>query len=682
MSSDGEIWKYNWAEELCSLFESQKNEVGKMRYKEYQTEKGEERSYYVLLPPFHTTVKAQITVTIAEDGTFLTAEQVDRQNNLTIIPVTEKSAGRTSHAEPHPLCDNIKYLAGDYENFCTEAPEKDKKCYRAYMEALEKWHLSKYTHKKVDAIYRYLKKGCLIEDLVREKVISLNAEGQIDTEIKIQGITQEKAFVRFAVMENASEYSPEEIVNGDGAMECWKDQSLMECYILYCRTLETQKDLCYLSGNMEQITYLHAKKIRNEGDGAKLISANDDVNFTYRGRFTSKEQAFAIGMEESQKIHNALKWIIRKQGYTYDTMTIVAWQSQMKPMPMWDAGTDWICEEADALWGNTDDKNEEETDTERVDSSVLVNSNGAERFYQALDGYRKNLNGMSNMILMAFDAATTGRLAMLEYKHIESSQYLNNIQYWHTMCGWIQEKRKKGGTVRYFGIPGIRNIADILYGTEVNGNLTMPDKNRKKMYAELCRKMIPCIWNRAKVPIDIVNLAVNRASSPLSYKEKANWESTLTLACSLVKKQKQERNPKEVWTVALDNDCKDRSYLYGRLLAVADRVEQLTYDREGDANRITNAKRYMTAFSQRPCVIWKVIEEALQPYWPKLKVQQRIFYENLLGEIYDKFSVEEFENNDRLDSLYLLGMHSQAYELKHKKQTGTEEKNERIEGKD
>lgn len=140
-----------------------------------------------------------------------------------------------------------------------------------------------------------------------------------------------------------------------------------------------------------------------------------------------------------------------------------------------------------------------------------------------------------------------------------------------------RRKRKKERRYDISEYPECGIWKDILYGTEVNGMLTMPDKNRKKLYAEFCRRIIPCIWDRARIPGDIVSLAVNRASSPLSYKEKANWEHTLTLACSLVKKQKQEKNPKEVWTVALDNNCKDRNYLYGRLLAVADRVEQLTF---------------------------------------------------------------------------------------------------------
>ena len=38
-----------------------------------------------------------------------------------------------------------------------------------------------------------------------------------------------------------------------------------------------------------------------------------------------------------------------------------------------------------------------------------------------------------------------------------------------------------------------------------------------------------------------------------------------------------------------------RDYLYGRLLALADRIEYRTFDKEN--GRETNAKRYMNAFS-------------------------------------------------------------------------------------
>ena len=119
--------------------------------------------------------------------------------------------------------------------------------------------------------------------------------------------------------------------------------------------------------------------------------------------------------------------------------------------------------------------------------------------------------------------------------------------------------------------------------------------------------------------------------------------------------------------MALDNECNNRDYLYGRLLAVADRIEYKTFDKEKDAARMTNAKRYMSTFSQRPFETWKIIEENLQPYLNKLPIQERLYYESLLDGICERFSVEEFRKNNKLDGLYLLGFHSQAYALKNNK---------------
>lgn len=127
--------------------------------------------------------------------------------------------------------------------------------------------------------------------------------------------------------------------------------------------------------------------------------------------------------------------------------------------------------------------------------------------------------------------------------------------------------------------------------------------------------------------------------------------------------------------MALDKKEKDRSYLYGRLLAVADRIEYRTYD-EGDKARVTNAKRYMSTFSQRPFETWKVIEESIQPYMNKLGIAERWFYENLLNDIYDLFEKETFCDNSRLDGLYLLGFHSQSYDLKKIKKENSEDKKE------
>lgn len=127
--------------------------------------------------------------------------------------------------------------------------------------------------------------------------------------------------------------------------------------------------------------------------------------------------------------------------------------------------------------------------------------------------------------------------------------------------------------------------------------------------------------------------------------------------------------------MALDRKETRRDYLYGRLLAVADRIEYRTFDKEKDVFRLTNAKRYMNRFSQRPFETWKIIEESLVPYLSKLKPGERSLYEEEMEEICNLFSTDDFINNHHLDGLYLLGFHSEAYDLKQDKgDKGGEEK--------
>ena len=645
----------SYVNELIDLYNKNLDKIGVIEYR------GD--IPYVLLPPFHTTVTAQITVTIDQNGNFMRAELVAQDDKMTIIPVTEKSGSRTAGKEPHPLCDNLRYLAGDYKDYYKD----DGVCNELYMSQIEKWEKSTYSHEKVKAIYLYLKKATLIKDLVEQKIIKLNDNNQIDDKENMEGIVQTKAFVRF-IIRSTGENLYREIPD-----ECWKDRTLQDCYIKYVRSQEREKGMCYLTGNMESISYLHSKKIRNEGDGAKLISANDSQNFTYRGRFANREEAVAVGSETSQIVHNTLKWIIRKQGAFFDTMTIVTWESDQLSMPKWNMDTESIIteyenEQEENDWDSWDDDWSEEEEVS--DGNPIT----AEKFYKALNGYGKKVDNTSNMILLAFDAATPGRLAMIENVTLDTARYLKNIEKWHNDCNWIHEKWKDGKRIQFWGMVGVRDIADILFGIENKGKLSIVDGNGKKLYAEVAKRLLPCIWYGSNIPYDYVNLAVVKASNPLTYKERKNWERVLTLACSMVKKNEKDRN-KEEWNVALDKSAKDRSYLYGRLLAVADRIEYMTYDAK-DNGRITNAKRYMSTFSQRPYETWKVIEENIQPYLAKLDVVKRKYYENLLSEICNLFDIDKFKENKKLDGLYLLGFHSQEYDLRFKKENSEEKKEE------
>lgn len=116
--------------------------------------------------------------------------------------------------------------------------------------------------------------------------------------------------------------------------------------------------------------------------------------------------------------------------------------------------------------------------------------------------------------------------------------------------------------------------------------------------------------------------------------------------------------------MALDEKSTDRSYLYGRLLAVADAAESSTFGK--GESRTTNAKRYFEAFANRPCTTWDTIRRRLSPYLEKLDKTNRSaysenYYANLINTITNMFAPEDFADNTRLDPIYL---HAYSCQLK------------------
>ena len=83
----------SWVNELIDLYEINSDKIGVIEYRRDMP--------YVLLPPFHTTVTAQITVTIDQNGNFMNAELVDLNDKLTII---QKNQEVVLPEKNHILC--------------------------------------------------------------------------------------------------------------------------------------------------------------------------------------------------------------------------------------------------------------------------------------------------------------------------------------------------------------------------------------------------------------------------------------------------------------------------------------------------------------------------------------------------------------------------------------------------
>ena len=123
----------------------------------------------------------------------------------------------------------------------------------------------------------------------------------------------------------------------------------------------------------------------------------------------------------------------------------------------------------------------------------------------------------------------------------------------------------------------------------------------------------------------------------------------------------------------LETNKKDRSYQYGRLLAVLEKIEWDTYDNHEKERRETNAVRMQSVFVKRPAYAAKIILEQLKNgYYSKLSVGGRVYYEKLIGDIYSVISdFPDSELNKPLSETYILGYYLQKNSL-FTKQENTE----------
>ena len=614
-------------------------------YQTYEKNIGKGQEAELSLTPIaHMYANAQLEVTLNEKGDFLKAVEVSKQNAVTLIPVTEGSAGRGFGVAPHALCDTLSYLAGDFKNYCDN--EKDKKKaeekFQCYLKNLQQWQGSAYSNPKVRAIYTYLIKAVLIEDLIKEGIVELDENSHFSKK-KVSGQPYEKALVRFRVFQEDETYSD----------KTWEDQSLIEAYTEYYLSQQAgEKDVCYLIGDRRTISVNHPKGIVAANYGAKLVSANDTRGYTYRGRFQTAEQSCALSYEASQKIHSALTWLAKRQGVsvgTQDKRTFICWNPQGKKTP-------------DILNAFGFEEDEE----------VIVDIPYRKKLAKTLQGWKNQFNDNDDVIIMGLDAATTGRLSITYYHELKASEFWANVLYWGETCNWNYLKFKQDSSA-YFKTetPIFRRIVECAFGREQGGFIDVDDRVLK----EQSQRLLKCMLERQKLPSDIMQALVLRASTPLAYKKRMSREYVLSTACAIIMKYYYDNNiikKGEEDFMKLDVENSDRSYLFGRLLAVMEKVERSTYDK--GESREPNAIRLQSVYVNHPMQTWQILEEVLNPYFQKLKPGSREHYRRLISKITEQILKEDEQVlNQRLKESYLLGYYLQRAELNKTKEEQKEE---------
>ena len=639
----------NWIQSLLETYENCRSNIG------YSP--GAARP---LLPICHITTQAHVEIALDGQGRFRRAQLVDKNDSTTIIPATESSASRSgSKPHCHPLTDKLQYLAGDFalhggqvtSGFAGSPTEPHKK----YVELLTRWCSSPFSHAKARAVLAYVQNETVMQDLTTNKVLLVGDDGRLLSKERANREKNTKDIFSFLSAQDSAVVRWVVEIPGDNESRAWHDTTLWESWINYYLASREEKDVCLVTGRAQIPTNNHPKYIRREGDNAKIISANDTSGFTFRGRFITDTQACGVGLDSSQKAHYVLSWLISRQGYQAEDLAVVAWAVSGAQVPQ---PTD------DSFAAFYDDLSREED--RNVDTAQYV----AIRLRKRIAGYRQEIGEREDVVVMAVDSATPGRLSIVYYRAMKGSEFLERIENWHETCAWrhtyhsIEEQDEKGKTrkryIPFIGAPAPADVAEAAYGSGLDDQL-------KKA---TIKRLLPCIVDGQPIPRDLVESVVGRASGRAGLNG-YDWSKALSIACALYRKYNER---KERYEMSLDETRTTRDYLYGRLLAIADVLEERSLS-QTEKNRPTNATRYMQQFSQRPFRTWKQIHDSLVPYFMRLG-GKAYYYKNLIAEVETLFTPQDFIANKPLTGEYLLGYYCQRKKMWERKDRPASEEDE------
>lgn len=638
------------------------------------------------IPVSHTIQNAHINIVIDGKGNFRRGRVLEKTQ--IVLPATEKSAGRTSGEAAHPLADKLQYVAEDYAKF----GGKKAPYFKGYRDQLAQWCQSENNHPSAQVVLDYIVKGQVIADLVNHQIAWLDGNGEL---LRCWPNENGDPPPLFKVLPKESGGMLEQgnalvcwTVEDEG-IECpdtWRDSSLQKQWMTYDNANAGVQGLCFVSGAVQPLAVSHPAKLRHSGDKAKLISSNDMSGFTFKGRFTDSNHSVAesglqsagVGLVTTQKAHSALRWLIGRPGQAFRNgdQVIVAWAVSGKEIPSPLAATsdfdlDDFDEVADYSPPTLIDS------TTQQDHSIDLGHSFAAKLTRYMNGYRARLSDADQISIMAIDSATPGRMGISYYRETLAEEYLDRISQWHSDLAWPQrvmieipqQRGKPKSKVAWpISAPSPYVMLQSLYGDVIKSSESV-----KKIFYE---RLIPCILEGRPLPLDLLKLSFSRACNTTG-QEHWEWERSLGVACSLHRGFHLRHTSKELrkdLAMSLDTSNTSRDYLYGRLLALAERLEDVAL-RAADIHRPTTANRLMQRFADRPYETWLTIYKQLDPYLRQMKTSRPGFLTKISNEmdsVMDLFSHDDFTSPKALKGEFLLGFHCQRLALTQK----TEEKND------
>ena len=628
-----------WMQRLCEVYDAK-----------VQTSNMEGTDSF--LPIGFTLKPIKYEIVLTADGEFDSVYEISKEEQICAVPSTPQAESRTGdNGVPFPFADQLKYLVADNNN-----PR-----FEAYMSQLISWGKMPDAPVQLQIVIKYLQKKQLLQDLESSSLkIHYYKNDQVEN-----GLGPDAKSIACFSVQNPFEES-----------RLWMRQDIRASWSNYfIQHIQGTKDLCYILGEILPEMQNYPKTVGN----AKLISAKDDgFPFQYKGRFVEDKSSTCISMDAGCRAQNALQWLLKKQSFKRYGMYIVVWNVNGAPMKA-------VPEEEEGF------EDEQTGDKEITDLTfeeyARVLKKAARGYNEQMENFSKNANDpakerMNLVVIMGMQAATDGRMSIFYYQEIPGNEYVHRIEKWYEECCWDMP-----GKERKIATPTPNAIGRVILGSE-QFKITQKDlkgeKSATKMMKQLRIQLLNCMISSQALPYNIVNQAFHRAICPLQFTRnngawnELEWAQCVSVTCALIRKYALDHSNFDnktndlqqlVIKNALDIQSNNRDYLYGRLLAVACKIEQFAlYKTHSEA--IPLAIRMMSFYVQRPQEAWLQIHLKLIPYLQRLGTDGHTagYFQYLLGQIESHFTEEGLNNHSSLGLSFLIGYQLQMSQFLLKKE--------------
>ena len=584
----------------------------------------------VLLPIYHNNMRANgkniIRIHLNKDSSLERAEFV-LDGDYIIFPVTEDSVARSGSNPPsHPLVDKMNYII----------PSSDIK-HTNYAQAFSEWYDFLPTGSNKDylkIIKNFISQSDMLSQILNKlfegrsfSVEGLNVEYEESNGRKtvIRKLDLSKVFLTYSVNE----------FNGPINVDVTSNVDLHRSYVDYVNASLKPNGMCGITGDFTYISSKHRGLLGN----AKLVSVSNNKE-TYLGRFKEKSDVFHIGYQASEKIHLMLKYLLENE-----------------------KSSQWLGEQQYLVnWMSTDISNENEVDVLNLNETFFFDSDmRSEEDYkpvidQSLQVGKSFISGRINFpketeyYAAIIDKSSNGRISIKYFRKMPASQLIRNLERWEMNYTWeVYDAKRKQKVMRP---PSVPEAVMATYGLERDGKFVLDNGNFRK---DLFQKLVMCVIDGLPVPKSyLVNLDIN-VRKRLSYRKR--WHNLLHVACGMLKNEKEEFN------IMVDKNNINRSYLLGRLLALYEITEARTFDR--DTQRVTNAEKFWSSYTNNPESIMQTLEEKVKPYEQKLNISNRGLAIKIQKEKREIITLldehtSESDANKRLTYQFIYGYYSET----------------------